>query len=298
MRFPFRLEEGVVDRADARGVHRGPVGPRGGRRRASLAQGAREVLEADDAPGRSERDRRLERGEELAHVAGPGPARRAAEASRVSVAREPKAHVHETDEVAGALAERRQLELEAGEAEIEIGPERGCFGHLLERPVRRREHAQVHAPDGGLAEPPHLVLLEDAQELALQRERQVADLVEKERSPGGFLDETLAVPIGPRECPARVAEQLRFRERPRKSGDVHGDEGPAPPREPVELLRQDLLARAALAEKEHRDRRPRDARRLFEDLSRGGVFRHDRKSRRRRRRPRGFGRRSVLERSA
>ena len=130
-------------------------------------------------PGRRERHGGLERGEELAHVSRPRPrlegGRRLARQRRAPC----ESHLDEPREISWTLPERSQLELEPGQAEVQIDPERACLGHLLEGAVSRRQHAEVDAPDGGLTQPPDLAFLEDAQELALEGERQVADLVEE-----------------------------------------------------------------------------------------------------------------------
>ena len=60
-----------------------------------------------------------------------------------------------------------------------------------------------------LADRPHLALLERAQELRLQIERQLADLVEEQRAAVGLLDEAALGVERAGEGAAHVAEQLR-----------------------------------------------------------------------------------------
>jgi hypothetical protein len=60
----------------------------------------------------------------------------------------------------------------------------------------------------------------EAQELALQIERQVADLVEKERAALGALDLAGGLPIGAGEGAALVAEELGLEQGRRDGGAV------------------------------------------------------------------------------
>ena len=68
-------------------------------------------------------------------------------------------------------------------------------------------------PDVGLdrlrgADPLELPLLQDAQQLHLELERQLADLVEEERSAVGQLEAAAASPVGAGEGTLLVAEEL------------------------------------------------------------------------------------------
>ena len=74
------------------------------------------------------------------------------------------------------------------EPEVEVLAEAALPDLLLEIAVRGAEHADVHLdlrPPSEPAEPP---LLEHAEELRLQLERQLADLVEEERAVVGELE--------------------------------------------------------------------------------------------------------------
>jgi len=93
-------------------------------------------------------------------------------------------------------------------------------------------------------------LLEDAQQLALRVEGQLADLVEEQR----------AGRCGLEEARLRAAEQLVLDERLGQRRAVEPDERTGAPRaESVDLLGDDLLADAGLADHEHGDRRRCDA---------------------------------------
>jgi hypothetical protein len=60
------------------------------------------------------------------------------------------------------------------------------------------------------ADSAHVALGEDAQELCLELERELADLVDEDGAAGGRLEGPGAGPVGPREGAAFVAEELRF----------------------------------------------------------------------------------------
>src|SRR5438552_798 len=67
-------------------------------------------------------------------------------------------------------------------------------------------------------------LLEHAQELGLQAERQLADLVEEAGAAVGSLEQSAPAPHGPRERATLVAEQLGFEQRLRQRRAVDGHE--------------------------------------------------------------------------
>src|SRR5207245_8524176 len=96
-------------------------------------------------------------------------------------------------------------------------------------------------------------------ELRLQLERNVADLVEEQRSPVRQLEPSDALPDGAREGAPLVAEQLALEKARRDGGAVDLDEGPlATPAQVVNRARDQLLPGARLAEDEHGRVRGRD----------------------------------------
>ena len=91
-------------------------------------------------------------------------------------------------------------------------------------------------------------LLQDAQELALRRRRELADLVEEDRAAVGQLELAQPARGRAREGAPLVAEELALEQRLGNRGAVDRDEGAvAPGRERVDRAREELLARAALA---------------------------------------------------
>ena len=99
----------------------------------------------------------------------------------------------------------------------------------------------------GLAERLDRPLLEDAQELRLQNERQVRDLVEQQRPAVGAAKIADAGPLGPGEGAAAIAEQLALREAFGQRCAVDGDQRPRPSAPAMEGPGDHLLAAAGLA---------------------------------------------------
>ena len=127
--------------------------------------------------------------------------------------------------------------------------------------MRRGHDAHVHRDVARRADRTVRALLEDAQELRLNRERELADLVEQERSAFGRSDETGATARERSgERAGHVAEELGGEELGRRLRAVHRDErAPRARRTAMDRARDELLARARLAgDKHRRARRARD----------------------------------------
>ena len=121
--------------------------------------------------------------------------------------------------------------------------------HLaLEPAIGRCDDAHVDLARPGLSQPADLASLDGAQQLGLHLERQLADLVEEDRSAVGRLEGARAVLIGAGEGAARVAEELALDEARRDRTAVDQHEGLAGTRAVSDDLgRDELLAGAALA---------------------------------------------------
>ena len=132
--------------------------------------------------------------------------------------------------------------------------------HRLEVAVGGREHAHVDLDLAVAAQPGELAILEDVEELGLERRRHLADLVQHDRAALGELELADACRAGAGEGAALVAEQLAFEEvgRQRRAVDLHERLGP-PRRPPVQLARDHFLADAALAAQQHADVRVGEA---------------------------------------
>ena len=130
----------------------------------------------------------------------------------------------------------------------------------LEIDVGRGDDAHVDDLDRVAADRLHLAGLERAEQLHLRAGGQVSDLVEEQRAAVRGLEETGARADCARERAARVTEELALDELLRDRRAVHGDHRLAgASRAVVDRARDELLARAALAEHENRRVRGRDA---------------------------------------
>ena len=120
--------------------------------------------------------------------------------------------------------ERRRLDQHDFQPVVQILPEVSRLHRLLEVAVGRRHH-----PDVGPDLPPgpdrlHVPRLEGAQQLRLERQRDLTDLIQEQSSAVGA-DELAGAPRGRAgERPLLVAEQLRLEQVPRDGGAVHPGE--------------------------------------------------------------------------
>ncbi len=94
--------------------------------------------------------------------------------------------------------------------------------------IRGRHHPDVHLARGGRAYALHLLILQDAQELGLRRQRQFADFVQEQRAAAGKFEEAGAILRGSGERSLDVAEQLAFEQRLDNRGGIADDKGPVP----------------------------------------------------------------------
>src|SRR5690606_23567563 len=102
-------------------------------------------------------------------------------------------------------------------------------------------------------------LLQHVQELDLRTERDLGDLVEEQGALVRLLEAPRAPPVGARERPLLVPEQLALEQRLRERRAVDGDERLAGARaQRVDGARELPLAGPALARDEHRGARAGD----------------------------------------
>src|SRR5262249_23469970 len=192
-----------------------------------------------------------------------------------------------------ALAQRRDLEREAGEPVVEVAPELAGVDLDEQIAVRGGEEPDVdrdrpHAADGQDA-----LRLDGAQQLGLERQRHLADLVEEQCAAGGGLEQPRLGLDRAGEGPLLVAEELAREERLGQGGAVDGEERPAPSGQPVQRLRQHLLADSGLAVDD--DAEPRLGDRGEHRVAGAWILDPEARARERARRHRG-GRRHEQER--
>src|SRR5437660_4848564 len=253
---PVRLLEGTQDL----GALDSPA------RRAMVANrgfpAPREVVERHlERPAAGKDHRALDQVRELADVPGPSvPTERVQRLARddlhpaVHGTREPLDEVaHQGRNVLGPLAERRGMDREHVQPVVEIVPEPLLFHHPKEVAVRRGDEAHVDLDGLRTADPLELLLLQDAQQLRLELERDLADLVEEQRAAVGHLEAADLLGDGAGEGAPLVPEELALEEAPRNGGAVELHErAVAAVASVVDGPREQLLARARLAEKQYR----------------------------------------------
>src|SRR5262249_13556240 len=146
------------------------------------------------------------------------------------------------------------------EAEVEVLAELPAVDLAHEIALRRSDDAHVRVHRLVAADAAELARLEDAQELRLDVERELADLVEEDGAAVRELEGALARVDGARERAALVAEELALDERVAHRPAVDDEErlGPARRVRP-DRAREHVLARAGLALEEDRRVRRRDA---------------------------------------
>src|SRR5262249_5635051 len=150
------------------------------------------------------------------------------------------------------LTEGRYRDREDVQAVVQIVTEAAPFDHPAEVPVRGGDQTDVDVDRPCPTETLELVLLQHAEELRLQLERDLAHLVEEERATVSELEPS--DPLGDRagERPPLVAEQLALEQARRDGGAVDLDEGPvAAPARIVDGAGDQFLSRAGLAQEEH-----------------------------------------------
>ena len=163
-------------------------------------------------------------------------------------------------EVLAPLAQRSQHDPGAVEAGEQIAPEAVLCGERAEIAVGGRDHPQIHLHRPRSSNGEHLALLQHAQERRLGGQRQVADLVEQQRSVLAAAHESWAILQGAGEGALAVSEQLGLDEVGRDCPAVHGHERAGTTRELVDGRGDQFLAGAGLAGNEHRHLRTREGR--------------------------------------
>ena len=227
---------------------------RRGRARGARLQLRGQVLRLQRLP-LADGGRELQRVLELAHVPGPVVGEERAqrlgrEAQRAAGARARTREEEDGDglDVLSPLAQRRQLDGEHLQPIVEVLAEGAGRHALAQVPVGGGDDTGVGLARRRLADALVAPLLQDAQELHLEVERDVAHLVQEEGAVVGELEPARPVPHGASEGAAHVAEELALQQLAGERGRVHRHErSVAPGRVDMEGARQHLLPGSALA---------------------------------------------------
>src|SRR6185436_17184045 len=198
---------------------------------------------------------------QLAHVPRPGIAhqvlfrgRRQHQRPLVQVAAEFVDEVpRQRRNVGRTIAQRRNDDRKHRQPEIQILAVLPRRHGGLQVPVRRRHHAHVDVQRRRAADALERLLLERAQDLRLQRQRQIADFIEEQRAAVRELELPRLALRRAGEGALLVAEELGLEQVLGNRRAVDRDKRPVVARaERVEGAREQLLAGAALALEEHR----------------------------------------------
>ena len=161
-----------------------------------------------------------------------------------------------------AFAQRGNMQRKHPQPVIKIRTELATTHHGRQVPVRRRDNPHVHLARLIFAEPFDFMFLQDAQQLYLNTQGNLANFVQQQRPAVRRLEAAFACYGRAGECAARMTEQFIFEQMFGKCGAVYphvGFFGAA--RVFMQRARNQLLAAAALAGKEDAGlagRRPQD----------------------------------------
>ncbi|MNO92436.1 hypothetical protein D3C76_840110 [compost metagenome] len=149
--------------------------------------------------------------------------------------------------------------------------------------VGGREHAHINGNTLARPQAYHFSLLQHAQQLDLDRHRQVADFIEEQRAPVGFLEPAGLGAQGTGKCTFFMTEQFGFDQGFRERTAVHRYEWPVTPgAEIVDMTRHQLFSGAGFTNDQHAGitgcdllqmRQQGLGFRIFEDLRRGAYRR-------------------------
>ncbi len=174
------------------------------------------------------------------------------------------------------LPQRRQVDGDDVDAVEELLPELALRDGVGQVAVGRRDDPHVHVHQRGAAHSPDLPLLQHAEQLHLEGGGQLGDLVEEERAPVGRLHQPGLGPHRAGERALLVTEELGLEEMLGQRRAVDRHERLARARAVgVDGARDQLLARAGLAEDQDVRLRPRRLLHQLEHLRHGGAAAHD-----------------------
>ena len=179
-------------------------------------------------------------------------------------------------DVLGPLAQRRHADGKHVEPVVEIFPEAPVAQILGQVTVGGRDDSDVHVDGFGAAQSLELAFLQDAQQLGLHFERQLANLIQEDRGTVRDLETSDLSRQRPGERALLAAEEFAFHQGRGERGAVDFDhQVPLARAEAMDGLGDEFLARACFAADEHRRIRGRDLLDLAEHLPDGAAAADD-----------------------
>jgi hypothetical protein len=148
--------------------------------------------------------------------------------------------------IAGPLGQAGDLHHDFGQAIPQVFAKPPVGNHRFQVLVRGTDDARVHRDRTATADPLDRAFLQEAQQLDLELQRNVAHFIQEQRAAVGLLDLALGGLHRAGESALFVAEQLAFQQVFRDRGAVDRHKGAAgPARSLVQPARQQFLAGAA-----------------------------------------------------
>jgi len=171
------------------------------------------------------------------------------------------------------VAQRVQLQGHHVQPVVQVFAEMPGVDRLLQLHVGRRQHPHIDRDTLARAQAHHFTLLQHAQQLDLDRQRQVTDFVEEQRAAVSLFEPAGLGCQGTGKGTFFMAEQLGFDQRLGECAAVHRDERPvAPAAEVVDMPCDQLLARAGFANDQDAGLAGGDLLQVGEQRLRPGVF--------------------------
>ena len=135
---------------------------------------------------------------------------------------------------------------------VEIQPEQALLDETMQITIGSGDEPYIDASRGPGAHGPDFTLLKHSKQFGLHGERHVTQLIQKQRSPMGQLENPFSVSLSSREGASYVTKKFAFQERFCQGGTVLGEERLCRSQaSPMNLSRDDLLARTTFPNDEN-----------------------------------------------
>src|SRR5579859_1989397 len=164
--------------------------------------------------------------------------------------------VNEHGDIAAAFAQRGHEERDHVQPKIKIFAEGAVLVGGFEVAVGGRNNTDIHLDALVAADRTDFFFLQDAQQLSLQLQRQLANFIEEDRAPVGGLEQSLLRLQSAGEGAFFVPEKFAFNERGNERSAIDGHEGTSGERSPkVHGAGDEFFAGAAFSIDQHRSTR-------------------------------------------
>jgi len=119
---------------------------------------------------------------------------------------------HEERDILGSLPERRQLDRKNVKTVVKIAAELIVIDHFRQISVRCRDQPDVHCVSPAAAQALKLLFLQNSEQFRLQRQRNIADLIQKKRPLVGQFKAPHLLREGSGECSPLMAKEFAFQQ--------------------------------------------------------------------------------------